>query len=138
MSLLTRARRRTAVLAAALAVAGIATVATPAQAGIHPGTSPVHCLISPGVCLYETAPLQGFTAYGLTDAGPTNWSYSIFNISTGARLALCGSGTSCSSGPVGYPGLRQCYQYKAFLGTPEGRLPLSTVVKSSPVFTLCR
>jgi hypothetical protein len=137
MSLLTRARRRTILLAAALALTVTGAVAAPASAG---GIQPVtpKCYINPHICLSEYAYDQGFQSWSLTDALYTPYSYSIWNKTTGVRLALCGAGTTCRSYQVGYPGPHQCYQYVAYLGTPGGQLPLVTTVAASDVITLCR
>lgn len=139
MSLLTTIRRRTLAVAAALAVVGLGVTATPAAAGPfdpYPGATP--CFFSPGICFYETGYNQGFTAWGLTDIGSTLYSYSIWNYSTKTRLALCGSGTSCSSPVLGYPALNQCYSYVAYLGSSSATLPLPVVAKKSAFLTVCR
>jgi hypothetical protein len=139
MSLLATIRRRTLALAAALAVVGIGVTAAPATAGpFDPYPGPTPCFLSPGICLYETGYNQGFTAWGVTDIGSTPYYYSIWNYTTKTRLALCGGGTSCTSGQYGYPSLHQCYSYVAYLGSSSATLPLPVVAKKSAFMTLCR
>jgi hypothetical protein len=57
---------------------------------------------------------------------------------TRTRLALCGGGTSCTSGAYGYPGLNQCYSYVAYLGSSAGTLPLPVVAERSDFLVICR
>ena len=110
MSLLSRARRRTAALAGALALTTVGAAAVPAHAGgIDPVTS--KCYIAPNICLYETSYNAGFTSWSLTDAAYT---------------------------PYGYPGLHQCYSYVAYLGSSSGTLPLPVVAQKSTFLTICR
>ncbi len=52
------------------------------------------------VSLGITAPTRStrtLTAYSNTNVGPTPYFIEVFNLRTGARIALCGSGTSCSA-----------------------------------------
>lgn len=138
-TLLPRARRRGAALAAALAVATLGLIggaATPAAAGVPIHTIP--CWSAPNVCLYETAYNQGFTVFALYDVGPTAYYYSIWNVTTGAQLARCASGMECTTGVRGYPGPGQCYEYIAYVGGAGGTLPPPPVIRTSPVLRICR
>lgn len=137
-ALLIRVRRRGAALAAALAVAtlGLAGAgAAPASAGPGPiYTIPCYQY----VCLSETAYNAGFTAKSAHDVSATPWYFSIWNMTTRARLALCGYGTSCVSGVTGYPGPNQCYDYIAYIGASSGILPPTPVQWVSNVIRICR
>lgn len=138
-ALLTRARRRGAALAAALAVGTLGLIggsATPAAAAIPIYTVP--CWSGSNICLYETEYNQGFTAFALYDVAPTPYYYSIWNLTNGAQLALCGGGMECSTGQRGYPGPGQCFQYIAYVGGPGGTLPPPPVIRTSQVLRLCR
>ena len=144
-TLLTRARRRGAALVAALAVATLGLVGaagTPAAAGTGTTITPVYtipCWSGSNVCLYETAYNQGFTAFALYDVGPTPYYYSIWNMTNRSRLALCGSGNECSTGPHGYPGPGQCFDYIAYVGSSSGIMPPTPVTRASDgLLRICR
>lgn len=142
--LLIRVRRRAAALAAALAVATLGLIgagAMPAAAGTGVVTPilPVPCYWGGNVCLYETAYNQGFTAGAIYDVSPTPYYYSIWNMSTRTLLARCGGGTECSTGPRGYPGPGQCYDYIAYIGSGGGIMPPTPVIRvSDGLLRICR
>ncbi len=143
-TLLSRARRRAAALAVALAVATLGLIgagASPAAAGngvITPIVN-VPCYMGSHVCLYETAYNQGFTAFALYDVTPTPYYYSVWNMTTRTLLARCGGGTECSTGPRGYPGPGQCYDYIAYVGSAGGTMPPTPVVRvSDGLLRICR
>ena len=77
------------------------------------------------------------TAWSLWDIGPTPYYISIFNETTGAQLAICGTGTSCTTSPYVAPPLNQCYTYAAFIGGSSASIPPSPVQRSSAKFTSC-
>jgi hypothetical protein len=142
-TLFSRARRRGAALAAALAVVTLGLIgagATPAAAGN--GVFPVYtvpCYSGSHVCLDETAYNQGFTAWALYDVSPTPYYYSIWNMSTRTLLARCGGGWECSTGPRGYPGPGQCYDYIAYVGSAGGTMPPTPVIRASDgLLRICR
>ncbi|HST67531.1 MAG TPA: hypothetical protein VLM05_20340 [Mycobacteriales bacterium] len=140
--LLTRGRRRGAALVAALAVVTFGLIgagATPAAAGTGFPIYTVPCYSGSNVCLYETAYNQGFTAFALYDVGPTPYYYSVWNMSTRTLLARCGSGMECSTGPRGYPGPGQCYDYIAYVGSAGGVMPPTPVIRASDgLLRICR
>jgi hypothetical protein len=145
-TLLSRARRRGAALAAALAVVTLGLIGAGATAAAaDPGTGvttpvrPVPCYLGSRVCLDETAYNQGFTAWSFYDVGPTPYYYSVWNMSTRTLLARCGSGTECSTGQHGYPGPGQCYDYIAYVGSAGGTMPPTPVIRASDgLLRICR
>ena len=117
----------TAQAPAAQAPAGAAT------AGIPPVQNPCYYA---SLCLYrETS--GALTTWSLLDVGPTPYWYSIFNVTTGARLAICGTGTSCTSGIYIAPPPGRCYSYVAYVGSTSTTAPPAPVQRQSATLTLC-
>ena len=108
--------KRGIVLAAAtlLAMAGaLSLTAAPASAG---GFSFLGLSVnSPHQVIGGTAVLTASSAY---DVGPTPYYIEIFDQTTGARVAICGSGTSCSgSASYSYATTHTYVAYVARYGT---------------------
>lgn len=88
------------------------------------------------LCLYEEGD-RSLTAWSLWDVGPTPYYITVFNQTTGALLARCGAGTSCTTSRyIGAP-LGRCYTYVAFIGGFGGSLPPNPVQRTSATFTRC-
>jgi hypothetical protein len=88
------------------------------------------------LCLGENSD-GSLTASSLWDIGPTPYYISVFNETTGARLAICGTGTSCTTSPYIGPPLNECYTYAAFVGGWGASIPPSPVQRSSAKRTRC-
>jgi hypothetical protein len=106
-------------------------------------TTTEHALVGPnGPCYWnlclDAQPDGSLNAWSLWDIGPTPYYISIFNETTGARLARCGSGTSCTTSPYIGPPLRQCHTYLAFIGGSGASLPPSPVQRTSTRIIKCQ
>lgn len=137
-ALLTRVRRRGAVLLTALAAVTFGLVgagAAPAAAGPGPILT-IPCYSR--VCLYEvTVPGgKGLEAWSLLDVGPTPYYYSIFDQTTGSRIVVCGVGTTCTSGPIYLP-YNVCHQYIAYIGGSGFVAPPAPVQRQSDPVWFC-
>jgi hypothetical protein len=77
------------------------------------------------------------TAASAWDIGPTSYYISIFNQTTGARLALCGLSSECVTGPGTGPPLNRCYSYVAFVGGSGVTMPPEPVQRTSDTVQLC-
>lgn len=137
-ALLTRFRRRGAVLATVLAAVTLGLVgagAAPAAAGPGPILT-IPCYSR--VCLYPT-PVPGGTgleAWSFYDVGPTPYYYSIFDLTTGARIKVCGVGTTCTSDPVYLP-INVCHTYIAYIGGSGFVAPPAPVQRQSSTVVFC-
>jgi hypothetical protein len=133
--------------AATLLAAGAAT-ATPAPAGPAAAaavsapraagpTAPVNRCYTQ-VCLYQLAVPggQSLEAWSLLDVGPTPYYYSIFDQTTGSRIAVCGVGTSCTSAPIYLP-YNVCHQYVAYIGGSGFVAPPAPVQRQSDQVWFC-
>ena len=78
-----------------------------------------------------------FTAYSTLNVGPTPYYISIFNTTTRQRLALCGTGTTCTTSIYVSPPTNTCYDYTSFIGSTSLAIPPSPVYSSSNSVTLC-
>jgi hypothetical protein len=94
-NVLRSARRLPALVLPALVLAGFvpATLPTPTAAG---GNGPFYPSIT--VSARDVSPGTGVTVTATTsmDVGPTPYYTQIYDMTTGARIAVCGSGTVCS------------------------------------------
>ena len=139
-----RTRRRWPALVLGLLAAFITTTAAaaPASAGPGPGGTRVD---GPGdlpcyyasVCLYEESPGK-LRVWSTLDVGPTPYYYSIFNMNTGARLALCGTGTGCSTTGSILPPPGGCYWYRGYVGSSSLYNPPIPVQRASTQLLICR
>jgi hypothetical protein len=136
-----RTRRRstlavlvTAALSAALALTG----ATAASAETSDGIDPVGpCYRPPRICLSFDGNTRTFTAFSWYEVGPTPFYLSIFNLSTGERLAVCGSGMSCQSLAVRWPPRGWCHDVQAYIGDYSSTPPPGSLVSRSSIVTYC-
>lgn len=146
-------RRTIGAVAAIFAMAALSPVATAHAEGygsshsLATTTSPTAAFISRAalpplgscslrvLCLSHS--LDGtFTAYSTIDVGPTPYYISIFNITTRQRLALCGFGTTCTTGPgMGAP-VNTIYNYTAFIGSTSLTIPPNPVQSTSNTDTI--
>jgi hypothetical protein len=126
-----------------IAVAVLSAVWLPTQSTAH-ATPVTASRTSIGVdgpcywnlCLYEEAD-GSLTAWSLWDIGPTPYFISVFNATTGTRLARCDFGTNCRTSRYIDPPLRQCYEYVAFIGGSGASMPPSPVQRTSARITKC-
>jgi hypothetical protein len=126
---------------AALLSAAATTLLTAGTAGTAAAAGPV---LDPTVpcyysqCLYQLAVPggQGLQAWSLQDVGPTPYYRSIFDVTTGARIAVCGTGTSCTSGPIYLP-YNTCHQYVAYVGSSSAVNPPAPVQRTSATVWFC-
>jgi hypothetical protein len=134
----TRTRRHTRGLMLALGVAGALCLpfGSGAQAAVGAGTTYTPPCYQTGICLYMEAN-GALTAWSLWNVGPTPYYYSVFNETTGARLALCGLGTSCTTAPYQGPPQNRCYTYVAYIGGSGYTNPPAPVQRTSARFTSC-
>ena len=122
-----------ALLTGTIASTALSGVATAKTASVPVSGGP--CYLN--LCLYD-APADGsLTAFSLWDVGPSPYYISIFNVTTGARLALCGTGTSCTTGPYQFPPLNRCFDYVAFIGGFGTSIPPAPVQRTSATLTRC-
>jgi hypothetical protein len=114
------------------AAASTGVSATPQSSGVDPN-GPCYW----NLCLYSTPSDGSLTAFSLWDVGPTPYYISIFNATTGALLARCGTGMSCTTGPYQFPPLNWCYNYVAFIGGYGAYIPPAPVQRTSATVSLC-
>lgn len=78
-----------------------------------------------GLVVFPSSTQYGFvlTANSAVDVGPTPYYIEIFNITTGAEVASCGSGTSCSGSQVLPMG--PSYIFQAFVTNSTATAPTS-------------
>ena len=137
-----RLRHRLAALIAALVAAGTAFLGAAGPAAALPPPPPTvpvtqPCFVNPGLCFsYEGD--STFTAWSLYDVGPTPYYYTIWNVSTGHQLAVCGYGTSCTvkAEPVDMPTGR-CYAYAAYIGGKNYAIPPTPTVRTARLLQVC-
>jgi hypothetical protein len=125
-----------AAFTALLLIAGAVALAAPAQAG-PPITTPVgsHCYYT--ICFYQTTPGGNVVeASSLFDVGPTPYYRSIWDKTTGTRIALCGTGTACTSAPI-YLGYNVCHEYIAYQGGSGATMPPAPVQYTSTTVWVC-
>jgi hypothetical protein len=125
-------------LAAALVAGVLGAVAghAPASAAspVIPPSSPCYF----NLCLDYNPQDGSLTAWeAFYDVGPTPYYISIFNETTGERLAVCGFGTSCTSGPYHGPPLNECYDYVAYIAGYPSMLPPPSIQRTSETITEC-
>jgi hypothetical protein len=111
--------------------------ANPTAAGISQAVLPPLDACSLRVLCLSRSRDGAFTAYSTLSVGPTPYYISIFNTTTRQRLALCGSGTTCTTSIYVGPPLNTCYDYMSFIGSTSLAIPPSPVYSSSNSVTLC-
>lgn len=90
------------------------------------------------LCLTQSPYQYGpFTASGLWDVGPTPYWISIFNSTTNERLAVCGSGDSCTTDGNYSPPQDTCYEYIAYIAGYGDSMPLNDVRSTSNTLQVC-
>ena len=114
-----------------------AITANPNAAGISKAALPVIDACSLRVLCLSQSRSGAFTAYSTRDVGPTPYYISIFNTTTGQRLALCGFGNACTTSNYVSPPLNTCYDYISFIGSTSLTIPPAPVYSSSNSVTLC-
>jgi hypothetical protein len=72
------------------------------------------------------------TATSNVNVGPTPWYIEIFNVNTGARIAVCGTGTTCSANVALNYGANN---FVAFTSSYDTALPPANIQASSKVVT---
>jgi hypothetical protein len=126
-----------------LAIAVLSAVCLPTQSTAHaaPVTASRTGIGVDGPCYWnlclDAEPDGSLTAWSLWDIGPTPYYISVFNETTGTRLARCGSGSSCRTSSYIGPPLQRCYTYVAFVGGSGASIPPSPVQRTSARFTKC-
>lgn len=88
------------------------------------------------ICLQAATDSGPVSAWSWLDVGPTPYYISIFNRTTGQRVALCGFGRSCTTDSVAPP-LGRCYDFVAFVGGFGSTIPPAPVRSTSNIETLC-
>jgi len=113
-----------------------ATTTNPTAASISRAALPPLGACSLRVLCLSHSPDGTFTAYSTIDVGPTLYYISIFNTTTRQRLALCGYGTTCTTGPgMGAP-INTTYNYTAFIGSTSLAIPPNPVQATSNTDTI--
>jgi hypothetical protein len=132
---------RVAAVLAGLLLALLLGPAGPATAAPGPaGTAPTAAGIADNPCYYTSICLyrDGDTMqmWGLVDVGPTPYWNSIFNLTTGQRMAVCGTGTSCGTAPI-WIGYNVCHQFVAYRGGSGTTAPPAPVQSQSQPVLFC-
>ena len=138
-----RTRKRWSALVVGLLAAFVTTTAAASPAGAGPGSGGARadnpweqpCYFA-SVCLYEES-YGKLYAWSTYDVGPTAYYYSIFNLTTGARVALCGYGTGCSTTTNVMPLPGTCHTFRAYIGGYGSSAPPAPVQRQSAQFRLC-
>ncbi len=106
--------------------------AVPADGSYHPQCYQV------GICLaLAPGPAYHFTASTLTyDVGPTPYYISIFDATTGTRLAVCGRGTECTTDQYNWP-IPTCHDFVAYVGGLGTSMPPEPVQRTSATLRKC-
>ena len=114
-----------------------AMTANPQTAGISKAVLPTLDACSLRVLCLRQSRDGAFTTSSTLNVGPTPYYISIFNTTTRQRLALCGTGTTCTTSIYVSPPPDTCYDYTSFIGSTSLTIPPAPVYSSSNSVTLC-
>lgn len=129
---LTRSRAKRLAIWLAVGIISAFTAEAPAAAVPSGEIYQARCYT---ICLYrESALSYRFTASTLFyDVGPTPYFISIFDAYSGERVAICGSGTECTSRELDL----NCYELIAYIGGSGTSMPPEPVRRTSAPLYHC-